>query len=65
MKKIFLFLAVASVFTLASCKNDRVCTCTTTSTEPGYGSDVDKVTYLDSKKHDASLFCVSTKEDYD
>jgi hypothetical protein len=28
MKKVFLFVVVAGVFTLASCTKDRTCTCT-------------------------------------
>ena len=28
MKRILLFVAIASVFTLASCTKDRTCTCT-------------------------------------
>ena len=35
MKKIFLFAAVLSAFTFASCKKDRTCTCTSTTTSGG------------------------------
>ena len=52
MKKIFLFVAVVSAFSFASCKKDRVCTCT----EDGYTS---VVTYTKARKGDARSQCLS------
>lgn len=55
MKKITLLAAVFVAITFASCKKDRVCTCTTTYAG---GTSVDKTTYFDVKKKDARLYCV-------
>lgn len=65
MKKLLLFVAVASAISLTSCKKDRTCTCTSTSTEPGYETEVEKVTYLEASKHDANLYCVSSSREYE
>lgn len=65
MKKTILFAVAAVAISFASCKKDRTCTCTSTSTEPGYTSSPDVTVYLKSKKHDARLFCMSSKYDYD
>ncbi len=63
MKKILLFVVVASAFTFASCRKDRTCTCVYKETSNGVTvSSTKTVTYVDSKKHDASIFCGSTKE---
>ena len=64
MKKIFLFIAVASAISLTSCKKDRVCTCTSTSTEPGSTPDIDKVTYLDVSKTNATSKCIGSSQEY-
>jgi len=60
MKKAFLFLAVASVFTLASCKKDRTCTCTIT---PSAGTVTTETTkFYSAKKSEARLFCLGSQE---
>jgi hypothetical protein len=59
MKKV-LFMAAVIVASLASCKKDRTCTCTTTSTYPGATSTTDIVTYNKAKKHDVRGMCLST-----
>jgi len=53
MKKV-IFIAVVAVAFLASCKKDRVCTCTYS----GGGTSI--VTYTESKKADARAACLST-----
>ncbi len=58
MKKV-IFIAMVAVASLASCKKDRVCTCTHTSTEPGYVSSTEITTYLKAKKKDARAACSS------
>ena len=66
MKKITMIAAVAVLaLSFASCKKDRTCNCTSTSTEPGYTSTPDVTVYMKSKKHDARVYCVSAKYDYD
>jgi hypothetical protein len=58
MKKIFLFLAVVSAFSFASCKKDRVCTCTTNQTSNGITTtSTDVTTYNDSRQSDARELC--------
>ncbi len=57
MKKVILFAAVVSAFSLASCKKDRVCTCVTS---PGGGTTV--VTYTASKSGPANAACLSSTE---
>jgi hypothetical protein len=61
MKKITLFVAVLAAFTFASCKKDRVCTCTTAATS---GNSTDKTTYYKVKKKDARLYCVGSQTEY-
>jgi hypothetical protein len=62
MKKIILyFVLIVSAFSLSSCKKDRTCTCTTTSDAPNSNSSVSTVTYLDSKKRDATENCMGTR----
>ncbi len=53
MKKITLLAVAFVAISFASCKKDRVCTCTETN------GDVRKTTYFASKKKDARLFCTS------
>ena len=62
MKKIFLFLAIVSAFSLASCKKDRTCTCTTTSTSNGTSVTTtdDIIVFNKSMKSDARENCLST-----
>jgi hypothetical protein len=57
MKKIFLFVAVASAFSLASCKKDRLCTCSSTTNGISDGPAT-VTTYTKSKKGDAQQFCL-------
>ena len=57
MKKITLLAAAFVAITFASCKKDRVCTCTS-------GGDANKVTYLDARKRDARSACLSYSYDY-
>lgn len=59
MKKV-LFIAVLAVASLASCKKDRTCTCTSDVA----GSTAQTVTYLDAKKGDARAACLSSKSTY-
>lgn len=63
MKKLFLFIAVLSAISLTSCKKDRVCTCTETSTEPGYKTEVSKTTYLDVSSKNATAMCIGTSRE--
>ena len=51
MKKITLLAAAFVAITFASCKKDRVCTCTEKD------GTVYETTYYDAKKKDARLFC--------
>lgn len=57
MKKVLLFVAVVTAASFASCKKDRVCTCTTTPTS-GTASTYE-ITYFESKKHDARAACAA------
>jgi hypothetical protein len=58
MKKVLLLVAVVAAFSFVSCKKDRVCTCTTSSTEVGSSSSTFIVTYTKSMKHDARGNCM-------
>jgi hypothetical protein len=57
MKKITLLAATLVAITFASCKKDRVCTCTTTFTSGGTSSE--KYTYFDARKKDARAICTA------
>lgn len=58
MKKVLLFVAVATV-SLASCKKDRTCTCTSTTS----GVETKTVTVIhDAKKGDARQMCYGTQQ---
>jgi len=57
MKKVFLFVAVVSAFSFASCKKDRVCTCTTTDSTTGAVTE-SKTTLYKVKKGDAMERCI-------
>lgn len=59
MKKGLLFIAVISAFSFASCKKDRVCTCTDTNTFPGSTPTTSVTTYTDAKKGSARAACTS------
>lgn len=67
MKKV-LFIAVVAVASLASCKKDRVCTCTETQTYTGssttYPSSTTVTTYDKAKKGDARAACLSGTTTY-
>lgn len=63
MKKV-LFIAAVAVASLASCKKDRTCSCTTTSNAPGSTSSTSKVTYTKARKGDARAACLSSKQDF-
>ena len=56
MKKVFLFVAVVSAFSFASCKKDRVCTCV------DQGGSTHSVTYTQSTKGNAAAACLSYTE---
>ena len=56
MKKVLLFVAIASVTFLVACKKDRVCTCTETDSSGAVTTYV--TTMYKVKKHDARLFCI-------
>jgi hypothetical protein len=58
MKKITLLAVAFVAISFASCKKDRVCTCTTTTPA---GTSVDKTTYFEAKKKDARLFCIGNQ----
>ena len=64
MKNIFLSLSVIASIAMASCKKDRVCTCTSSSTAPGSTPMTMEVTIFDVKKSDAKKACVKTTNDY-
>ncbi len=59
MKKI-IFIAVVAVASLASCKKDRTCTCTQTSTQPGYTGGTQVYTVVKAKKSDAKKACITS-----
>lgn len=65
MKKITLILSVVAVASLASCKKDRVCTCTSSSNAPatsGYTtSHTDEITMKKVSKGTAKRACVKTE----
>lgn len=57
MKKITLLAIAFVAITFASCKKDRVCTCTETPTS-GVVTTY-QTTFFDAKKKDARLLCTS------
>ncbi len=59
MKKITLLAITVIAISFASCKKDRVCTCTTTPTS---GTAVTtETTYFEVKKKDARLYCIGSQ----
>jgi hypothetical protein len=68
MKKIIMaFGVVALIAGTSSCKKDRVCTCTYSSTEVGFigdDNDTDVITILDSRKKDARQECLGYSVDH-
>ena len=70
MKKITLLAVACVAISLASCKKDRTCTCVNTTTQPDYygpgiSTETDVTVYMESRKGDARLYCMSSKYDYD
>lgn len=68
MKKITLFAFAAVALSLASCKKDRTCECTYTSTS-SYGtnntiSHTETTTYKKIKKADAKYMCTKDNSSY-
>ena len=63
MKKITLIVLAVAGVSLASCKKDRTCTCTTTPTSGTVSTY--KVTYYDAAKKDARLLCAAEATQYD
>ena len=59
MKKIILFAAILSTFSVVSCKKDRVCTCVVTSDAPLSTNTTEVTTYTKARKGDAKAACVS------
>lgn len=60
MKKIILPIAAIALLSFASCKKDHTCTCTNTSTAPGYVTNTDTYTITEARKGDARVNCLST-----
>jgi hypothetical protein len=65
MKKIAIAIFAVTGLLLVSCKKDRVCECTYTSTYPGSTSETDKFTLLDIRKKDAKSLCIKTVDTYE
>lgn len=61
MKKV-LFIAIIAAASLASCKKDRTCTCTQTSTQPGSTSTTNVYTIIKATKGDAKKACINSTQ---
>ncbi len=59
MKKV-LFIALVAAASLASCKKDRTCSCTYTSTDPSFTTYTQVYTFNDAKKSDAKKACITS-----
>ncbi len=59
MKKVLLFVAVATAASFASCKKDHTCSCTTTGS-----TTADVTTYPKSTKAAARANCLSSTQTY-
>lgn len=59
MKKA-LFIATIGAISLASCKKDRTCTCTSSSTVPGSVTSTQVYTITEAKKSDAKKICITS-----
>lgn len=61
MKKVILFVAVVSAFSFASCKKDRVCTCTDVTTSNGQTQTGDpyNTTWTKATKSQAMAHCLN------
>lgn len=68
MKKTLILLSVVALSALTSCKKDRVCSCTQTSTAPtvaGYSStSTSEFTMTKVSKGSAKDACVKTTHDF-
>lgn len=68
MKNTLILLSIVAVSSLTSCKKDRVCTCTRTSTAPttaGYSNTyTSEETLTKISKKSAKMACVKTTNDY-
>lgn len=63
MKKTILFVAVLAAISFASCKKERECTCTVTSTFGGTSSSGTQTrTYKDVTKKQAKTLCAGWTE---
>lgn len=63
MKKLTILSVAFLALSLASCKKDHTCTCTTSSTAPGSTSSTSEYTIVKAKKGDAKKKCVKTTND--
>lgn len=64
MKKITILAIAAVAISFASCKKDRVCSCTTTTAGGSTSvSSTSEVTYTKATKADATHRCASGKQD--
>ena len=63
MKKSLFILAAVITVGFASCKKDRICECSTTSTIPGSTANTDKTTLIKVTKSQGKANCVSAKWD--
>lgn len=59
MKKVLLFVAIATAASFASCKKDHTCSCTTTGS-----TTADVTTYPSSTKKAAQSHCLSSTQTY-
>lgn len=59
MKKLLLFAAIAASTMFASCKKDRVCSCTYSGS--GGSATTEEITYTKASKRDARANCLSYK----
>ena len=65
MKKLTLFAAIIfAMASITSCKKDRTCTCTFTSTQTGSTGGTYVRTMTKVSKGDARANCMSDKRDY-
>lgn len=60
MKKLTILAVAALAISFASCKKDRVCTCTYTPTSGTSSTEV--TTYYKAKKHDVRGMCVGSQQ---
>ena len=59
MKKIIPFSIIAIAFTVASCKKDRVCECSTINSAAGSTASTYTITYKKTTKRNAKAACMS------